>query len=64
MKSHTRRVSTVAAALVLSFNLAAYAGPNGPREDRGRDLPAKIVRILQKLFGVSAQDSQPIPPKP
>lgn len=63
MKSHARRVSAFAAALIFSFALASTVVA-APRDDRDRDLPTRIVRLIQKVFGISAQDYQPLPPKP
>ncbi len=67
MKSFSRRV---AAAFVFTVVLSLTAGPTaaaGPRDDRGQDLPAKIVKIvkhLQKFFGISTNDTLPQPPRP
>ena len=62
----SQRVS--AAVLVLSLSLilstAAVAAPRQNRDDR--EWPAKVMRIIQKFFGISTHDNdnQPIPPKP
>lgn len=63
MKFLSRRVSAAALALFLSLLLssAAFAAP---RRDREPEWPRKVIRVIQKFFGVSAQDNQPIPPKP
>lgn len=54
----------LAAVITLSSGPAAVAAS---RADRGRDGSAPIVRILkqlQKFFGIGTQDSLPLPPRP
>lgn len=65
MKSHTRRVSILAAGLILSFSLAtAVAAAPKESRDRDRDVPGKVLKLIKKVLGVTTQDSQPMPPKP
>lgn len=64
MKSHSRRAAAVLLAVVVTFAAApdVFAGPR-----RDRELPNPIVRIIkkfQKIFGISTQDDQPLPPRP
>jgi hypothetical protein len=62
MKPYSRRVSAVL-AVILFVAVSAGAAP-APRDNRDRDLPAKIARIIQKIFGVTSQADLPLPPRP
>ncbi len=65
-----KRYSGSIAACVLAAFITLSSGPvavAAPRSDRGRDRSAPIVRILkqlQKFFGIGTQDTLPIPPRP
>ena len=64
MKYRFRRVlgAFLALSLSLILNSAAYAAP---RKDRDASVwPEKVIRIIQKYFGISTQEHQPVPPKP
>ena len=61
MKSHTARFSAVL-ALVLAMGLSSSLAA-APRDTRDRDIPSKVIRIIQKFFGISVQDD-PLPPRP
>ena len=65
MKSNSHRagVAAFALAIALSSGPVALAAPG----DHQEDVRAKIVRIvknLQKFFGVTALEEYPAPPKP
>lgn len=66
MTSFSRRTAAFVVAVALSVPVALVSVA-GPRHDRGPDLPAKIVKIvkhLQKLFGISTNETLPQPPRP
>jgi hypothetical protein len=64
MKFHVRGLAAVVLAAVLSLSMAplSVAAPRDP----GDDPPAivKIIKKFRKLFGLVANDEQPIPPRP
>lgn len=66
MKRYTGSIA--ACVLVALFTLTV--GPAmaaAPRSDRGREVPAPIVRLIKqfkKVFGIGPQDNLPIPPRP
>lgn len=65
MKSFSRRAAAVVLIAALSLPSVALASPLYER-DRGRD-PNPIIRIIkkiQKIFGVTSNDDVPVPPKP
>ena len=63
MKSQIRRVSVLTSVVVFCFAVSASAGPREDREWNPR-IPSKIVKIIQKVFGVTITDTIPVPPKP
>ena len=63
MKSSARCVAAWSLAAVLTFLLPITAAA-APRDTRERELPNPVVRIIKKLFGISAQDDLPLPPRP
>ena len=60
----SRRVSAAVLAVSLSLILstAAVAAPRQNRDDR--EWSGKIIRIVQKFFGIATHESYPMPPKP
>lgn len=63
MKSRVRRAAAVVLAVVLCLELspAVYARPY----DGGQEPPlTRIIKKLQKFFGVSTHDDLPVPPRP
>jgi hypothetical protein len=66
MKVYSRRFAAVVLAASLAIAPIAIASPQG-RGGRDRDFGEKVVRIIkqiQKLFGVSSNDDLPLPPPP
>lgn len=61
IKSHAARVF-IAALITASFTITAAALP--PDRERVPPAFAKIVKKIVKIFGVTTNDSQPIPPRP
>lgn len=62
MKFVTRRVAAAVLAAVLLLPAAPVAVA-GPRDGDPGDHIVRIIKKLQKLFGISAQ-SDPLPPRP
>ena len=65
MKSAFRTLAAVAVAAVLTFPLAPIAAASPC--DGNDDLTSRIVHVvkkLQKLFGITSQTNEPIPPRP
>ena len=62
MKSRTRQIAVgvLTAFLISSFSSVAVAAPR----DRDRDRPNPILRLVKKVFGISAHDNALVPPRP
>jgi hypothetical protein len=64
MKTVSHRGAALLLAVTLAFSPLALAGT---RSERRRDLPDPIIRIvkkIQKIFGITTNDDGMIPPRP
>ncbi len=67
MKFHTRRVAAIVLATALSLPVFAAGISRDDRNNPGFDIPQRIVRVIrsvQKFFGISANSDAPFPPRP
>ncbi|MBV8518004.1 MAG: hypothetical protein JO197_11445 [Acidobacteria bacterium] len=65
MKSYKIRLAAACFAAVLS--LPAFAAADVPRENPGRDITARLIRIIKQIakpIGIVAHDDQPQLPRP
>ena len=64
MNSRTRRAAAVALAVVLFLPPVALAASQGRDSDRDAGAIVRIIKKIQKVFGVAPNDDIPTPPVP
>ena len=64
MKFCVRRAAVIALAIALS--VPSVAAPMREERERGRDRSeiVRIIKKIQKLFGIATNDDLPLPPYP
>lgn len=64
MKLCLHRAAVIALALALS--LPSVAAPSKQDRERGRDKNevVRVIKQIQRLFGISTNDDLPLPPPP
>ena len=65
MNSRSRSVATVVLAAVLTVQIAPTA-IGSPRDDRDGIVAkiGKVVKTVQRFFGLTPLDTEPTPPRP
>lgn len=65
MNSYLRRTTVVVLAVALSLPVFAAASPDTLRRDRDQiDRIVRVIKKIQRIFGVSKNDDLPQPPVP
>lgn len=64
MNSRTRRTAAVALAVALSLSTVVAAAPGNRDEQRERSPFVRVIKKIQKFFGIAVHDDLPLPPFP
>lgn len=64
MRFYSRRAAAIVLAVALSLPSVAIASPFEREHPRDRRDIVRIIKKIQKLFGISTNDDLPLPPPP